>query len=205
MLNPKATIETERAERETASTDSTTPTTLDRAYREHRSELVSFLHRRFGSGPPDPEDIAQQAFEKLLRLESTEGIRSIRAFLWSTARNLTISRLSQDKVRASYDFEVEQLYFAESGDETTPARVVEVEEQLSIIGATLRQMPESRRSAFVLHKIEGLNKAEVARRLGVSRTAVVKRLARAAAEIDDALQGHRIERVGCGNRTKDKP
>ena len=161
---------------------------LESVYRDHRDELVDFLRRQFGAGPPDPEDIAQLAFEKLLRRGNLSDLSSVRAFLWSTAKNLAISSLRRDKVHADYDFEVEQLYFAQQGDERSPARVVEVEEQLSIIEATLRRMPENRRKTFVLHRIEGMNKAQIARRLGISRTAVVNRLARAAAEIDAALE-----------------
>ena len=163
---------------------------LEGLYRDHRDELVDFLRRQFGAGPPDPEDIAQLAFEKLLRRKTFSDLSSVRAFLWSTAKNLSISSLRRNKARASYDSAVQRLYFARSGDEMSPARVVEAEQQLSIIAAALRHMPENRRQTFVLHRIEGLNKAEVARRLGISRTAVVKRLARAAAEIDDALEAH---------------
>ena len=163
---------------------------LEGLYRDHRDELVDFLRRQFGAGPPDPEDIAQLAFEKLLRRKTFSDLSSVRAFLWSTAKNLSISSLRRNKTRASYDYEVQRLYFARSGDEMCPTRVVEAEQQLSIIAVALRHMPENRRQAFVLHRIEGLNKAEVARRLGISRTAVVKRLARAAAEIDDALEAH---------------
>ena len=163
---------------------------LEGLYRDHRDELVDFLRRQFGAGPPDPEDIAQLAFEKLLRRKTFSDLSSVRAFLWSTAKNLSISSLRRNKARASYDSAVQRLYFASSGDEMSPARVVEAQQQLSIIAAALRHMPENRRQTFVLHRIEGLNKAQVARRLGISRTAVVKRLARAAAEIDDALEAH---------------
>ena len=132
---------------------------------------MDFLRRQFGAGPPDPEDIAQLAFEKLLRRKTFSDLSSVRAFLWSTAKNLSISSLRRNKARASYDSAVQRLYFARSGDEVSPARVVEAEQQLSIIAAALRHMPENRRQTFVLHRIEGLNKAEVARRLGISRTA----------------------------------
>lgn len=186
MLDPKPTLNDGTNSRDRSDGDR-----LEQAYIEHRHELIAFLKRQFGNGPPDPEDMSQLAFEKLLRRDSLDGIESIRAFLWSTARNLTISSLRRHKVRGNYDFEIEQLYFAVPGDEKSPARVVEVRDQLAIIGDTLAQMPESRRQAFIMHKVEGLNRAEIARRLGISPTAVFKRLARAAAEIDAALESHR--------------
>lgn len=78
---------------------------LEGLYRDHRDELVDFLRRQFGAGPADPEDIAQLAFEKLLRRKTFSDLSSVRAFLWSTAKNLSISSLRRNKARASYDCE----------------------------------------------------------------------------------------------------
>ncbi|MEM7100680.1 MAG: RNA polymerase sigma factor [Pseudomonadota bacterium] len=167
---------------------------LRHIYEHHSHELVGYLRRRFGDGPPDPEDMAQQAFEKLLRRDSVQDIKNLRAFLWSTARNLTISSLRRDKTHAAYDFEVECLYFAEPGVEKGPERVVEVEQQLSIISEVLSAMPEPLRETFVMHKVDGIGRPEIARRLNMSRSAIAKRLAKAAAIIDEALEDHRKRR-----------
>lgn len=160
---------------------------LDGLYREHTPALTAYLRRQFGDGPPDPEDIAHQAFEKLVRRQRSERIDNYPAFLRQTAKNLAISALRHMKVRSNHELEVERRFFPEEGDESSPERVIEVREQLSIINAALRAMPEIRREAFILNRIDGVSKSEVARRQGISRTAVVKRLAQAAAEINAAL------------------
>ncbi|MEM8493687.1 MAG: sigma factor, partial [Pseudomonadota bacterium] len=73
---------------------------IARLYQEHSSALVAYLRRQFGDGPPCPEDMAQQAFEKLLQRQQTEQISNYPGFLRQTARNLTISALRHAKVRS---------------------------------------------------------------------------------------------------------
>lgn len=162
--------------------------TLAAFYREHRAELASYLRKQFGDGPPDPDDMTQLAFQKLLERGDLSGIRSLRAFLWRTARNLTLNYRRSDSIRSGYDFEVEQLFFAEKGNESSPERVVEVREQLHIISEALRRMPEKRRVSFILHRMEGYTITAIARRYGLSRGAILKHIARAASEIDTALE-----------------
>jgi len=48
-------------------------------------------------------------------------------------------------------------------------------------------MPERRRRAFVLHRIEGLTITATGRQLKISATAARKHIARAMADIDERL------------------
>lgn len=160
-------------------------------YRANAGELCAALRKNFGEGPPDPDDITQQAFEKLLRRRDLSDVNNIKAFLWRTARNLLFKEQRARKVRARHDFEIEQLYFPLEGDTLTPERVIAAKEQLGAIDEALRAMPEKRRRAFVLYRIERLAISDIARRLGIGRTAVYKHIARAAADIDKCLDNRK--------------
>ena len=160
---------------------------LSRLYRDHSGELSAYLRKRYGDGPPDPEDVVQQAFLKLSERGNLPKINNLRAFLWRTARNLLLTHKRNDSTRSKYDYEVELLFFAIRGNEFSPERVLEVRQQLFVINEALRKMPEKRRKAFIWHRVEGLNVAAVARRFGVTRAAAVKHIARAALDIDTAL------------------
>ncbi|MEM8548593.1 MAG: RNA polymerase sigma factor [Pseudomonadota bacterium] len=160
---------------------------LERAYREHAAPLLARLRKAFGAGPPDPDEIVQQAFERLLERGGIEGINNLRAFLWRTARNLTLNKLSAADVRTRYDYEVEQLYFPLRGDSHDPETVLSVRQELRVINETLRQMPERRRRAFLLHRVEGLSVREVARRLRIGSSPAHRHIERAAADIHVAL------------------
>ena len=157
-------------------------------YREHVVSLAQSLRSHFGDGPPDPEDIAQQAFEQLIQRERLDDIENPRAFLWRTGRNLIFNDRRAQQVRTRYDYELESLYFPPGGDEQSPERVLLARQQIEAIGRCLSAMPDRRRQAFNLHRIDGLSVSDTARQLGISRTAAVKHIARAAAEIDDCLR-----------------
>ncbi|MEO1406998.1 MAG: sigma-70 family RNA polymerase sigma factor [Pseudomonadota bacterium] len=156
-------------------------------YCAHLDELVVSLRKAFGAGPPDPEDIAQQAFQKLIERGNRADIRNLKAFLWRIARNTLLKAVKKETVRSRHDFEIEHLFFPARGDESTPETVLAVKEELEAINEVLRQMPEKRRHAFLLHKIDGLSVAAVARRLGISRTPAQKHITRAASQIEEHL------------------
>ncbi|MEM7098405.1 MAG: sigma-70 family RNA polymerase sigma factor [Pseudomonadota bacterium] len=157
---------------------------LTNAYKDYAKELVNGIRRTFGAGPPDPEDVAQEAFHKLYERGDIDSIRNLRAFLWRTARNIVLVAKRKADVRAKYDFEIEQLFFSPAGDNSSPERIISAREQLSAINACLRNMPVRRRRAFMLYRVEGLSMEEVGRRLGLSRSGAAKHVARADHEIN---------------------
>lgn len=64
---------------------------VDRLYRSYASALIAWLRRRYGEGPPEPEDVAQAAFLRFSGLDSIEHIEDERAFLFTIAANLAVS------------------------------------------------------------------------------------------------------------------
>ena len=168
---------------------------IDRLYRDHWVALVGSLRRTFGDGPPDPDDIAQQAFQKLIERDRHSDIRSIKGFLWRTARTLMINAKRSRSTRTRYDFEIEHLYFPSRGVNSTPEAVLSANEELQAINEVLRAMPEKRRRAFILHRVEGLSVSEVARRLRLSRSPTDRLIRRAAEDIQMRLSGLRHEGV----------
>lgn len=153
-------------------------------YRGYAPQLSATIRKIYGDGPPDPDDVAQEAFHRIMERGDLSSIRNLKAFIWRTARNLVLKDKRLREMRSRHDFEVEQIYFPLRGDDSTPERIISAKQQLKTINDVLRTMPEKRRRAFVLHRLEGLSVAEVGRRLGVSRTAAAKHIARAAAALN---------------------
>lgn len=163
------------------------PKPLAALFAAHSAELSGYLRKTYGDGPPDPEDIAQQAFLQLAKVPNPSSIQNLKAYLWRIARNLTLTEKRNSRTRSKYNFEVRHLYFAAEGTETDPERVLEGQEQLAVISEALKNMPERRRQAFLLHRIENLNLAAVGRQLGITRRAAVKHVMRAVVDIEAAL------------------
>ncbi|MEM7504118.1 MAG: sigma-70 family RNA polymerase sigma factor [Pseudomonadota bacterium] len=158
------------------------------------SELIDGIRSRFGNGPPDPEDVAQEAFSRLLEAGDTSKIKNLKAYLWRTARNLVFDATKATKTRSKYEFEIEALFFPLRGDNLSPETVVSAKEQLKLINDVLRQMPEKRRRALVLYRIEGLTMLEVAKQLRIGHSAVHKHLVKAHAELNAIFAEDRYER-----------
>ncbi|MEM0955125.1 MAG: sigma-70 family RNA polymerase sigma factor [Pseudomonadota bacterium] len=159
-------------------------------YREQATGLAAWLRSRFGNGPPDPEDVTQLAFQKLAERKDLDDIDNLKAYVWRTAHNLMLKEIRSQGVRDRNDFEVERIYFAQKGDDLGPERVLEAEQQIQLINRCLLEMPEKRRRAFMLHRVDGLNVAAVARELKLSRPAAAKHVARASADLDALLVKH---------------
>ena len=162
-------------------------TQLAHLYTEEVDALAAYLNQAFGSGPPDPDDIAQEAFQRLLEHEDLGGIKYLKAFLWRTARYLTITKKRSIIRRSKYDYEIEQLFFAYASPGCDPERVLEAKEQLLIIDRAIKAMPERRRKAFLLNRVDKMNFTAVGKKLGITRRAVSRHVIEAACAIQTAL------------------
>jgi len=160
---------------------------LAHLYQTYAPKLAATLRKMYGDGPPDPDDVAQTAFFKVIERGDIQSINNLKAFLWSTARNILRKEIRSHSVRDRYVVDIEQIFFAPTGDVQSPERVIEAKQQLSAINIALRAMPKRRRHAFILNRIDGLTVAAVARELGISRTAAAKHIARAMADLDACL------------------
>ena len=156
-------------------------------YKTYAPKLAATLRKMYGDGPPDPDDVAQTAFFKVIERGDIQSINNLKAFLWSTARNILRKEIRSHSVRDRYVVDIEQIFFAPTGDVQSPDRVIEAIQLLSAINIALRAMPKRRRHAFILNRIDGLTVAAVARELGISRTAAANHIARAMADLDACL------------------
>ena len=158
---------------------------IDTLYRRHRDTIVGYIQRNFGSGPPDPADVAQAAFEKYLAIDGRENIENPRAFLIASARNHVLDQRRRFKVRGDYATDVRSI-----GDETDdfdPERVLVAKEQWQILERAIQGMDQRRRDILVMNRIHGLSSAEIARRMNCSATLVKLLLAQALVLCQDAL------------------
>ena len=157
---------------------------VERLYQQKFDSLVSSLRAKFGSGPPDPEEVAQRAFARIFeRGALPECADHAKSLLWRTASNIAISELRSIQVRRHYGVGVSSLNVEMQGYHSEPERVLLAKEQIAVVLRVLESMPKQRRRVFMLVRIEGLTHAQAAKRLGISRPAVSKHVALAVAEL----------------------
>lgn len=158
-----------------------------RFYRRYFATLTNNLRTTYGSGPPDPEEVAQQAFDKLLSRDGLDDIADLEGFVWICARNIIMSEKRAARVRQNNKEQVALRFFGATCDEFDPERVFMAKEQLALVMEALEGMPERRRRIFILNRVHGLTPEQAGRRCGVSRSSAVRHIAVATAIIAEAL------------------
>jgi RNA polymerase sigma factor (sigma-70 family) len=150
---------------------------IEKLFREHNRALVAFLQCRLSSYS-DAQEVAQEAYLRVLTMENREDIDSLRSYLFKIAGNLAIDRLRKRKVRS--DFAAAQASDEPVG-ETTPVHHAMAVEQVAGLRRALRELPAKASQAFVMHVIEGRDFGAVAQTMNLSERMVRYHVANALA------------------------
>jgi RNA polymerase sigma-70 factor (sigma-E family) len=133
-------------------------------------------------GADDPEDIAQEAFARLLRrYGSLRDADAALGYVRATVCNLVRNRQRHLRV-VRLRTPAERPADAESSEQAAVAR----EEQRQVIAA-LGALPARRREAIVLRYWLGLSEAEIAAAMGISPGTVKSQVSRGLAALGRAL------------------
>jgi RNA polymerase sigma factor, sigma-70 family len=146
-----------------------------RLFEEHNRVLVRFLFAKLGS-EAEAQEVAQEAYVRLLCLEQASVVSFLRAHLFSIAANLAIDRLRHRQVRERISL---QEHFENLLTLPTPDRVVLAQEDLEKVKKALKQLPEKCRRAFVLNVFEGFSVHEIATQMQLGTGMIRHYVARA--------------------------
>ena len=156
-----------------------------RIYAQDWGDLCAFLRARFGPGPPDPEDVAQQAFMKLGERPSDRALESPRAFVFRVAINLTLDgRRRRQRTARLLDASAPAL---EPDEPPDVERALIARDDLKLLEKVVASLPDRHRRYLAASRIEGLSFAEIGRREGVSEALVRKTVDETAAVCQRAL------------------
>ena len=160
---------------------------LAELYRRYWHELCKYLNRKFGSGPPDPEDIAQTAFAKFAALDKAQEIRNPRAFLYTTARNLVLDYKRKQHTTESYIESALHSVGEEILDQISPEHVLIEKERIRILADVMRRLPRKQQRIVALSRLQGKSYAEIARQTGWSQADISRQMTRIMKKLDAAL------------------
>jgi RNA polymerase sigma factor (sigma-70 family) len=167
---------------------------FQKLYAEDWRDLCAFLRARFGPGPPDPEDVAQQAFLTLGERPAERAHDSPRGFVFRVAINLVLdAKRRQGRSARALAGSITAL-------EPEPAPDVErtliARQELDLLKRVVADMPPRHRLYLAANRFEGLSFAEIARQNGVSESLVRKTINEAVAACHRALAGGTIDHRG---------
>ena len=133
-------------------------------FQRWRSPLRRFLAGRGAVRVADLDDIAQEVFLRLLRYESSEVVEHPQAYIFKMASNVASEWAIRARHRLAHDPRwLNHLVAKDSVEEAFDTYVVQKE-----IKRALSTLSARERAVLKLHFEEGLTKAEVAVRLGLS-------------------------------------
>jgi RNA polymerase sigma-70 factor (ECF subfamily) len=158
-------------------------TAFEQIYRNHH-RYVQMQARRVISDPYRAEDIAQEAFLRLVRqLLATDGQIKLRAWLHRTTTNLAIDEHRRSRTQQQYTEQhspLDELHRTlDRCDRGHPEQEAESGEVRDTIRQVVDTMPERYRAILALRELEGLDYISIARAMNLSVSAVESLLFRA--------------------------
>lgn len=163
--------------------------TINDLFLTHRQSLIHAILRIVGC-PETAEDLAQEAYLKMMHAAETQPISHPRPFLYQIARNLALDHLRKQQIRQpiadfSNNDDEDQGYALDQipGNLPTPEQQTADWQQVAIMLEALNGLSERRRQILVLHKFHHWPYERIARHFGISRSAVEKNIHAALAHL----------------------
>jgi RNA polymerase sigma factor (sigma-70 family) len=154
-------------------------TALARLYQAHAGELHGFARRRVGRQEAE-DSLEEMEIDVLHDIAAT--LEQPRPYLFRIAANLAIDIARKANIRLRHGGQVLELA---RNSEALPSPETAAGSTLELrrLDASLSELPQLCREAFLLNRIEELSHAEIAKRLGVSTRTVDRYMAKALAHL----------------------
>lgn len=167
---------------------------IGRLFREHNRSLIRFLMNRLRSSE-EAADVAQEAYARMLQLDSLGTVSYLRAFLFTTAARIAIDRLRSRKAEARRA----ERRLLDGFAITLPAeQYVSDEEELRLTRTYIEELPSKYREALLLSRLEPLSTPEIAARMGISERTVQHYIVEALIYIRARLDRATRPKLPCG-------
>ena len=160
----------------------------------YEAALMRYLNRKRAL-PIDAEDVRNDIYIRVLEAARKARPAIPKAFLFSTARNLLIDLARRNRVVAIdllEDLDALNVLI----EEVSPERQVIGRQQLQRLSMFFDRIPVKCREVLWLRRVDGLCQKDVARRLGITESAVEKHVYRGMRYLANALYGNAAETEG---------
>jgi RNA polymerase sigma factor (sigma-70 family) len=134
----------------------------------YRAALRGYFRKRAAAA--DVEDLVQEVFLRLQSRRAESEIQDLERYLFVVARHVLASRRSAP-VQEGTDSLLNALH-----DEVSPERVMLGRERLDRALTVIASLTPRTRQVFLLHRFEEMTYQSIARRLGISVSAVEKHI-----------------------------
>jgi RNA polymerase sigma factor (sigma-70 family) len=140
------------------------------ALKPHEPMLRAWLKSQFRQAD-EIDDIVQEAYIRVLRARAAGEVRSPKALLFVTARNIVLMQLRHRAV-TRIDPLTEQAFASILDEGTDVAAEVARSQELELLTEAIQSLPTRCRQILTLRKIYGLSQRQVAAEMGISEHTV---------------------------------
>ncbi len=151
-------------------------------YQEQAEKLRNILYYKCGD-LSQAEDLVHESFIKLWNRCAEVLYDKVGGFLYTVANNLFLDQVRSKKV--SINFEKTLVPQTDSKDPYYQLRSDEFQQHVE---EAIASLPEGQREAFLMNRIDKLTYKEIASQLGISQTAVEKRISKALTKLQDLIK-----------------
>ena len=153
--------------------------------------LMHFLQKNWRN-KSDLEDFRQDVYEHVLEAAEAEIPERAKPFVFTTARNLLVSRLRKENI-VPIEIVSDLDVLGTVADEPGPDRNLFARDLLRRLQLALDHLPPRCREAVVLKRIEGLSQREIAQRMGISEKVVGNYVAEGMCVLADMVYGEHTD------------
>lgn len=133
--------------------------------------------RRASVPAGDIDDIVQEAYSRIARLDKFQHIANPKAYFLEVARNILFEQLRRSRI-IRIDTVAEMDLPIIPDDSPDQERVAIGRDEIARLKGLIDELPDRCREIFVLRKIEGLSQKQIAERLGISENTVETQVGR---------------------------
>ena len=143
---------------------------FDRELKPHEPMLRAWLKGQFRSAT-EIDDIVQEAYVRVLRAKTVGEVRSPKALLFATARNLILMQLRHREVTRIEPL-TEQDFVSIMDEGVDVADEGARAQERELLTQAIQSLPTRCRQILTLRKLYGLSQREVAQEMGISEHTV---------------------------------
>ena len=156
------------------------------------ARLMHFLQHNWRNASDLP-DLRQEVYARVLQSARERIPENAENFLFTCARNLLIDLVRREQIVPMETFaDLDILGIA--ADQPAADRLVNEHEELRRLEAAIERLPARTREAIALAYFEGLNRTEIAKRMGVSQRTASEFVTRGTVILADILSASPAKR-----------
>ncbi len=151
-------------------------------YREQAEKLRNLMYYKCGD-LAQAEDLVHDSFVKLWNKCAEVIYDKVGGFLYTLANNLFLDQIRSKKVSMNFE-----KTLSPQNNTEDPYYQLRSDEFKKTLEDAIAGLPEGQREAFLMNRIDKLTYKEIAAQLGISQTAVEKRISKALGRLQGLIK-----------------